>query len=77
MVAMLLDIIYEDMHLNGDGGEHFNCETLRAEYIHLQRYLEQCIAPFCAHIGEDIKNVEQVGIELLYTLCIRRKTCRF
>lgn len=57
---MLLDIIYEDMHLNGDGGEHFNSETLCKDYIYLHRYLDQYIVPLCTYIDEEIKSVHKV-----------------
>lgn len=63
---MLLDIIYEDMRLNGDGDEHFNSETIRKDYVHLHRYLEQYIAPLCTYIDEEIKFVHQVAVHFIF-----------
>ena len=60
MVAMLLDIIYDDMCFNGDDGKHFSSEILRKEYPHLQRYLMQYIAPLCIHIHEEVNDIDQV-----------------
>ncbi|XP_067941543.1 zinc finger FYVE domain-containing protein 26-like [Watersipora subatra] len=79
VVAMLLDIIYDDMCFNGDGGKHFSSEILRKEYPHLQRYLMQFIAPLCVHIYEEVNDIDQLArIELpeyIKSAILTHKSC--